>query len=129
MGYLGELMMAGEIEVARRLVMEGLARDGEFLGIKMGYRFGEESWLKWRVRGRISAEYLKSRNPALGEEFGKLIGERKLTTHLHELLMLGEILPEGKAYTALTEEFGSVEKEKLKGLVNILLEAGIVERA
>jgi len=130
MKYLGELAMETETEVAERLVMNGLARDSRFLGIDLGHSFEEKPWLKWNVRGRISVEFIRGRNTSLAEEFEKLTEDRRVITHLHELVMLGEKLPEEKAYKALREEYSDINEEKLERLerlVGILLETGIVE--
>ncbi|ACS33496.1 DUF4910 domain-containing protein [Thermococcus gammatolerans] len=130
MKYLGELAMETETEVAERLVMNGLARDSRFLGIDLGHSFEEKPWLKWSARGRISVEFIRGRNTSLAEEFEKLTEDRRVITHLHELVMLGEKLPEEKAYKALREEYSDINEEKLERLerlVGILLETGIVE--
>ncbi|EEB74734.1 DUF4910 domain-containing protein [Thermococcus sp. AM4] len=129
MKYLGELAMERETEVAERLVMKGLARDSGFLGIELGHDFEEKPWLRWSVRGRISAEFIRSRSAPLSEEFERLTEYRKIITPLHELVMLGEKLPEEKAYKALREEYGEIDGEKLERLMGILFETGIVEKA
>lgn len=49
-----------------------------------------------------------------------LTEDRKVLAHLHELLMLGELLPKDEAFKALEEEFGKVDVEKLERLVEIL---------
>ena len=127
MKYLGELAMERTTEEAEKLVMGGLARDSEFLGIELGHRFEKEPWLEWKVRGRISSEILREKDPALAEKFEELTADRMTATHLHELLMLGEKLSQERAYGALREEFGSVDEEKLKELVDILLKVEVIE--
>ena len=127
MKYLGELSMKRKTEEAERLVMRGLARDSRFLGIELGHRFKEKPWLVWKIRGILSERFLRERNEKLGEEFAKLMGRGMTRVHLHELLMLGEILPKGRALRSLREEYGEVDDERLESLVALLGEAGVVE--
>ncbi|ASJ02848.1 peptidase M28 [Thermococcus profundus] len=128
MRYLGELGMERETEVAERLVMGGLARDTSFLGINIGHRFEENGWLRWNVRGRITEEYIRGKDPSLADRFKELTEDRRILVYLHELLMLGEILPEEESYRALEEEFGSIDREKLGKLLDILFQTGIAEK-
>ena len=127
MKYLGELSMKRKTEEAERLVMRGLARDSRFLGIELGHRFKEKPWFVWEIRGILSERFLRERNEKLGEEFAKLMGRGMTRVHLHELLMLGEILPKGRALRSLREEYGEVDDERLESLVALLGEAGVVE--
>jgi len=121
--YLGELGMNGAVEVAPRLVLDGLHRDSKFLGFQIGRKLEERPWLRWKLRGILSAREMGVRR----EKFRELTRERRVLTQLHELLMLGEILPEETAYRALAEEFGACEEKKLRELVSILEENDIVE--
>ncbi len=127
MRYLGELAMERPTEEAERLVMSGLARDSEFLGIGLGHHFEEEPWVEWKIKGRVSSELLREKDPSLAEEFEELTSEAMTVTHLHELIMLGEKLPKERAHKALKEEFGSVDEEKLEELVDILFKAGCIK--
>lgn len=129
MKYLGELGMERETEIAEKLVMHGLARDGEFFGVEMGQKMESKPWLRWKVRGLITHEYIRKVDQGLAERFREMTKDRKVLLHLHELVMLGELLPEEEAYRALEEEFGEVDSEKLRELVDVLLRAGIVETA
>ncbi|ASJ06449.1 DUF4910 domain-containing protein [Thermococcus pacificus] len=126
MKYLGELSREQETEEAERLVMMGLARDSDFLGIESGHRFEEKPWLVWEIKGVVSERFIRERDEKLAEEFKELTGDRKVLAHLHELLMLGELLPKERAFEALKEEYGDVEGEKLERLVIILEKAGVV---
>jgi len=128
MKYLGELSRDRETEISERLVMAGLARDSRFLGMEIGHGFESRGWLRWEKKGIISGEYVSSMDEELGKEFKELTRERKVLLHLHELLMLSELLPEEEAFKALEEEFGEVEGEKLKKLVQILEKTGILRR-
>ncbi|WP_048150169.1 DUF4910 domain-containing protein [Palaeococcus ferrophilus] len=127
MKYLGELGMEGETDVSERLVMKGLARDARFLGIDVGHAFEGSGWLRWVKRGRISREAIAMADEELARRFRKLTRDRKLLVHLHELVMLSEILPEKEAFRALREEYREINEEKLKEGVDILKKAGIVE--
>ncbi|NJE05802.1 DUF4910 domain-containing protein [Thermococcus sp. M36] len=129
MKYLGELSIEAETELSEKLVMMGLARDSRFLGIGLGYDFEKEPWLRWKVRGLISERFLRKRDGRLADEFRALTKDRKVLVHLHELLMLGELLPKEDAFRALREEFGDVEEEKLEKLVLLLEKARVVEAA
>ncbi|WP_297506209.1 DUF4910 domain-containing protein [Thermococcus sp.] len=122
---LGELSMERDTEEAERLVLRGLARDSVYLGINVGHDFREEPWLEWKSRGILNERLIRARN-ADWRAFKQLTKERKVYTQLHELLMLGEILPRERALMALEEEYGRVEKEKLENLVELLAGAGIV---
>ncbi len=126
MKYLGELSMERETEVAEKLVMMGLARDSEFLGMKLGHRFNVEPWLEWALRGRIGEDIVELRAGEHLYEFKELTKGRETIVHLHELIMLGELLPEEKAYTALKEEYGEIRVEKLRKLVELTEKSGLV---
>jgi Zn-dependent M28 family amino/carboxypeptidase len=125
---LGEIGMRIEPGESGELVRRGLARDAGFLELAFDGGVGTEKnpWLEWRERGLVSERLIRDRAPDLAGEFKKLTEERAITTHLHELIMLSEILPEERAYRALEEEYKSIEKEKLKRLVEILEEAGVI---
>ncbi|WP_297548216.1 DUF4910 domain-containing protein [Thermococcus sp.] len=125
MKVLGELSMARDTEESERLVMKGLARDSEFLGLNLGHDFDDEPWLHWKARGVLNERLIRARN-GNWEEFRKLTEDRRVYSQLHELLMLSEILPKERAFRALSEEYGKVEREKLEKLVEILEEAKIV---
>ncbi|WP_297068672.1 DUF4910 domain-containing protein [Thermococcus sp.] len=126
MKYLGELGMEGSTEVAEKLVMWGLARDSKFLGIKSGHEFDRRPWLSWTVRGIINEDVIERTKPALVKKFKELTKDRKVLVHLHELLMLGELLPKEEAFKALEEEYGEVNEEGIEGLIDLLSEAGII---
>ncbi len=121
--YIGELGMKGAVEVAPRLVLGGLHRDSKFLGFKLGRKLEERPWLRWKLKGILSPREIEVREG----RFRELTRDRRIFTQLHELLMLGEILPEEATYRALAEEFGACEEKKLRELVSILEENGIVE--
>ncbi|BAD86101.1 aminopeptidase, family M28, containing PA domain [Thermococcus kodakarensis KOD1] len=125
---LGEIGMRLEPKESEKLVKAGLARDAEFLGLELNLEVETKAkpWLEWKERGLISERLIRSRAPGLAEDFKKLTEERATVTHLHELIMLGELLSEGNAYRAIEEEYGSIEREKLKRLVEILEEVGVV---
>jgi len=125
MKVLGEIYMGTETEVSERLVMMGLARGSEFLGLNPGHDFGEEPWLEWKVKGVLNERLVKARN-VNWEEFRKLTEDKKVYTQLHELLMLSELLPKESAFKALSEEYGMVDREKLEKLVELLQGMGII---
>ncbi|WP_457741515.1 DUF4910 domain-containing protein [Thermococcus sp.] len=125
MKILGEISMNTETEESEKLVMRGLARDSKFLGFELGHRFESEPWFEWKLRGILNERLIK-KNGGDAEEFKRLTEDRKIYTQLHELLMLGELLPEGRTFKALEEEYGKIEGEKLEKLVGILEGAGIV---
>ncbi len=126
MKYLGELGMERDTEVAEKLVMWGLSRDSRFLGIKSGYEFGRCPWLDWVIKGSINEDVVKRISPSLVGKFKKLTRDRKVLVQLHELLMLGELLPREEAFKALEEEYGEADREVLVELVGLLEEVGIV---
>jgi hypothetical protein len=105
--------------------MKGLARDSKFIGFELGHEFEGEPWLEWKLRGILN-ERLIRRNGGNAEEFKKLIEDKRVYPQLHELLMLSELLPKERAFKALEEEYGKIEREKLEKLVGILEGAGIV---
>ncbi len=130
-GYMKRIL--GEVEIRNRLreseglLKRGLARDMTFLGISSEVdELSIEPWLEWKKRGVLSEGFIKARNRELAREFSRLTREKAVLTHLHELLMLGEILPEERAYAALREEYGKIEEEKLERLVGILEDANVV---
>lgn len=125
---LGEIEMRLEPKESEKLVKVGLARDAEFLGLELNLDVETKAkpWLEWKERGLISERLIRSRALSLAEDFKKLTEEKATVTHLHELIMLGELLPEENAYRAIEEEYGSIEGEKLKRLVEILEEIGVV---
>ncbi|WP_297535506.1 DUF4910 domain-containing protein [Thermococcus sp.] len=125
MKVLGEVSMNTETEESEKLVMKGLARDSKFIGFELGHEFESEPWLEWKLRGILN-ERLIRRNGGNAEEFKKLTEDRKAYAQLHELLMLSELLPKERAFKALEEEYGKIEREKLEKLVGILEGAGIV---
>ncbi|WP_456396047.1 DUF4910 domain-containing protein [Thermococcus sp.] len=126
MKHLGELGMEGNTEIAERLVMMGLARDSKFLGIESGYSFEPRPWLEWRKKGIISLRFVRELDEKAYEELKELTREKTFMIHLHELIMLGELLPEEEAFTALQEEYGRINREKLKKAVRTLEALGII---
>jgi len=126
MKYLGELSIERDLEVAEKLVMLGLSRDSKFLGLNMGHEFTFEPWLKWKKKGIIYPRSIKQIDEKKGEELGKILEDRKMGVLLHELLMLGEIMPKEEAFKALEEEYGKFEKEKLEKAVEILRSLDII---
>ncbi|WP_087036884.1 DUF4910 domain-containing protein [Thermococcus litoralis] len=126
MKYLGELSIERDLEVAEKLVMLGLSRDSKFLGLNMGHEFTFEPWLKWKKKGIIYPRSIKQIDEKKGEELGKILEDRKMGVLLHELLMLGEIMPKEEAFKALEEEYGKFEKEKLEKAVGILRSLDII---
>ena len=83
--------------------------------------------MRWVRKGRISGELIRSIDEKAYEEMKEIVKDRKVLVHLHELLMLGEVLPKEASLRALEEEFGKVETEKLEKLVTILEKTGIIE--
>ncbi|WP_297436470.1 DUF4910 domain-containing protein [Thermococcus sp.] len=126
MKYLGELGMEGNTEVAEKLVMWGLARDSRFLGIESGHEIGRYPWLDWVIKGLVNEDVVKRVAPSLVGKFKELTKDRKVLVQLHELLMLGELLPREEAFKALEEEYGKVNRGVLAELVGLLEEAGMV---
>ena len=126
MKYLGELAMELETGVAERLVMRGVARDSRFLGFKLEYEFEERPWLEWREKGVLSAEFIGRKREDLTGEYERLTREGKVRTQLHELLMLGGMLPKEEAFKALGKEYGEVDREKLGKLVEVLEKVGVI---
>ncbi|AEH25174.1 DUF4910 domain-containing protein [Pyrococcus yayanosii] len=126
MKVLGEISMERKLEEAGRLVMNGLARDSRLLGLEIGNTFEPEPWLEWREKGIISARRVKEIDEKKGKVLEELFEDRTFTVHLHELLMLGEMLPKEKAFRALEEEYGKVDREKLERALRILEEVGFV---
>ncbi|ASJ15445.1 DUF4910 domain-containing protein [Thermococcus radiotolerans] len=127
MKYLGELSLERDTEHAEKLVMMGLARDSHFLGIESGHPFERKPWMRWVRKGQVSGALIKSIDEKAYEEFKELTKDRKTLVHLHELLMLGELLPKEDAMRALKEEFGEVEEEKLEKLLALLEKTGVIE--
>ncbi|ALM75732.1 DUF4910 domain-containing protein [Thermococcus barophilus] len=127
MKYLGELGMDREIEVAEKLVMKGLARDGKFLGIDIGHDFEFKAWIKWKRKGLVSVRTIREFDEKAAKELEEFMEDKKFSIHLHELLMLGEILPEEEAFKALEEEFGKIDREKLNKALEILKKLGFIE--
>ena len=125
MKVLGELAMNLETEESERLVMRGLARDSEFIGFELGHSFDYSPWFEWKVKGVINERLIRARGGDT-EEFKKLTEDRKTYAQLHELLMLGELLPKERAFKALGEEYGRVNKGKLEVLIEILNEIGVI---
>ncbi|NJE61521.1 DUF4910 domain-containing protein [Thermococcus sp. 21S7] len=128
MKYLGELSLERDTEHAEKLVMMGLARDSHFLGIESGHPFERRPWMRWVRKGQISGALIRSIDEKAYEEFRELTKDRRTLVHLHELLMLGELLPRDDAMRALKEEFGEVEEEKLEKLLTLLERLGVIER-
>lgn len=127
MKYLGELGRDRDTHRIERLVMTGLARDSRFLRIESGHEFERAPWLKWVRKGRVSTELIKEASKEAYKEFRELTKDRKVLVHLHELLMLGELLPKEESFEALGEEFGEVDREKLEKLVELLEKTGVIE--
>ncbi len=126
MKYLGELGMARETENAEKLVMTGLARDSRFLGIEAGYAFEPRPWLEWKKKGMISLRFIRELDEKAYRRLREMAKDRTFLLQLHELIMLGEMLPEEEAFTALQEEYGKINREKLKKAVEILEALGIL---
>jgi len=126
MKYLGELNMERDLEVAEKLVMDGLYRDSRFLGLNIGHKLKYEPWLNWKKKGLISPRSIMQIDKDKGEKLAKIFEDRKTTILLHELLMLGEMLPKEEAYTALKEEFGDIDREKLERALEILKSLNII---
>lgn len=126
MKYLGEMGMTRELELGEKLVMAGLARDSEFLGIEIGHKFEFKPWLRWEKRGIIMADEVLRIDGTRGREFKELLKERRYLMLLHELLMLGEILPREESFKALEEEYGNYEREKLEKCLEILEELDFI---
>ncbi|WP_456321818.1 DUF4910 domain-containing protein [Palaeococcus sp. (in: euryarchaeotes)] len=126
MKYLGELGMERETELAEKLVMKGLARDSKFFGIEIGHDFEFKPWLRWKRKGIISAGEVIRIDSTKGREFRELLKERRYSMLLHELLMLGEVLPREESFKALKEEYGDYEREKLERCLQILEELGFI---
>lgn len=128
MKYLGELGIEREtkIETAEKLVMMGLARDSKFLGIESGYSFERRPWLEWKRRGIISLRFIRELDEEAHKKLKELTKEKTFMMQLHELIMLGELLPEEEAFTALQEEYGGINREKLKKAVKTLETLGII---
>jgi len=127
MKVLGEVSMRTETEESEKLVMKGLARDSKFIGFDLGHDFESEPWLEWKDKGVLNERLIRKRGGD-AEGFKKLTEDRKVYAQLHEFLMLSELLPKDRAFKALGEEYGRVDKEKLEKLVGILEGAGIVTR-
>ncbi|NJE26266.1 DUF4910 domain-containing protein [Thermococcus sp. MV5] len=126
MKYLGELNMEKDLEVAEKLVMNGLNRDSDFLGINLGHELKSNPWLKWQRKGLISPRSIRQFDERKGMELAKIFEDRKIGILLHELLMLGEMLSEEETYNALKEEFGEIDREKLEKALEILKSLDIV---
>ncbi|AIF70386.1 hypothetical protein PAP_10060 [Palaeococcus pacificus DY20341] len=120
MKYLGELGLTNELDVAEKLVMKGLARDGHFLGVDIGHEFESNPWLQWKQKGILSPRDIMRIDKAQGKEMRELLKERPLMALLHELLMLGELLPKDDAFKALEEEYGKFKRESLEKALEIL---------
>ncbi len=125
--YLGELSLERDAKNAERLVMMGLARDSRFLDIEVGHSFERKPWMHWVRKGIISGELVREIDRKAYEEFRELTRDRKMLTHLHELLMLSELLPRDDAFGALEEEFGDINRGKLERLLEILGGVGVVK--
>ncbi len=126
MKYLGEVSIERETETTEKLVMMGLARDSEFLGIELGYSFRANPWLEWRKRGIISLHFIRELDEEAYKKFKKIAKDRDFLILVHELIMLGEILPEEESFIALQEEYGKINKEKLEEAIKILNALGII---
>ncbi|USH00285.1 DUF4910 domain-containing protein [Thermococcus argininiproducens] len=126
MKYLGELNMEKDLEVAEKLVMNGLNRDSDFLGINLGHELKSTPWLKWQRKGIISTRSIRQLDEKKGTELAKILEDRKIGILLHELLMLGEMLSEEETYNVLKEEFGEIDREKLEKALEILKSLDIV---
>lgn len=125
MKVLGELSVVRDTEESERLVMRGLARDSEFLGLNLGHGFEDKPWLHWNVKGVLNERLIRARN-GNWEEFRELTEDRRVYSQLHELLMLSEVLPKERAFRTLSEEYGNVAVEKLERLVKLLEDVKIV---
>ncbi|HII61591.1 DUF4910 domain-containing protein [Pyrococcus horikoshii] len=128
MKYLGELSMQRKIEVAESLVMNGLSRDSGFLGLNVGHELESNGWVKWKEKGIISIKGLEYKNESIARRLKEIVEEdRMINVHLHEYLMLSELLDNEKAMKALKDEYGEVKEEKIMRGVELLEEAKIIE--
>ncbi len=125
--YLGTLGVERRVEIAGRLVMDGLARDSKFIGIKMGRELDEEGWIRWRVRGVINENVIGRKVPEMVQEFKRLTEDRELVVQLHESIMLGEKMGRESTFKALEEEFGSVDLDRVVRLLELVEAADLVE--
>ncbi len=125
MHYLGELAMKRRTKIAPRLVDAGLKRDAGFFGFRLGRELKKKPWLTWVKRGLIIPEMIKDEKRK--KKMKELYKTRERAVLLHELIMLGELLDERSCKSALIEEYGEVEWENLRELINILIEEGIVK--
>ncbi|WP_048146467.1 DUF4910 domain-containing protein [Pyrococcus abyssi] len=127
MKYLGELNLERKIEVAESLVMNGLSRDSKFLGLNVGHEIEEEGSIKWVEKGIISLKALEYKNEELAKRYKEITEERMISVHIHEYLMLSEIVEEEKAIKALKDEYGEVKEEKIKEAIKVLKDAGVIK--
>ncbi|AEC51490.1 hypothetical protein PNA2_0575 [Pyrococcus sp. NA2] len=128
MKYLGELSMERKIEVAESLVMNGLSRDSTFLGLKMGKELEGEGWLEWKEKGVISTKALEYRDEELAKKFRDIVEEeRMISVHIHEYLMLSEILDRERALKALRDEYGEVKEDKISEAIEILEKVNVIK--
>ncbi len=126
MKYLGELSLRGNPEIAGRLVMDGIARDGRFIGFSSGQELEMEGWLEWKVKGIVGESTIERRAPDMVGEYRELTEDRRVMVHLHEALMLGEKIGREETFKALEEEFGKTDREKITRLIGIAEAAGLV---
>jgi len=124
MKYLGEIGMRGNTRVAKRLVLQGLWRDAQYLNIKGGKKMEKHASLLWLKKGMVLTDAISEINK---ENYRKFIRKRSNMALLHELLMLGEILSLEDAMEALREEYGSINKRELRNALELLEKEGIIK--
>jgi len=114
--------MQAKTEIAEKLVNAGVERDMGFIDGSIHSRAGKAGWIKWAKKGVISQDIVEGKDR---DRFRELADKSLL--HIHEILMLGEQLPEGESFRALCEEFGEINERELEEMVQILERAGVVE--
>lgn len=124
----GEIGMCFEFKESEKFVKVGFVRDVEFFGLEFNLEveIKVKFWLEWKERGLIFECLIRSRVFGLVEDFKKLIEERVMVMYFYEFIMFGEFFLEGNVYWVIEEEYGSIEREKLKRLVEIFEEVGVV---
>ncbi len=124
MKYLGEIGMKGNTNIARKLVLHGLWRDSQYLNIRAGKELKDEPSILWIKKGMINTDIISEKNR---EAYLKFIKNRNNMALIHELLMLGELLPLREAFEALKEEYGAVNKKELRKMLELLEAEEIVK--
>ncbi len=121
--FLGEIDMQRKVRVAKSLVSHGLWRDSYYLGINNGKKIQKDISIHWLKRGMVTQDIISSNNREIFRIFTRKPGNLVL---LHELLMLGEMLPIKDALEALREEYGTIKRNELKKMLRILEMEGII---